>query len=230
MAKHATLGTVMSNGVNIVQCSCALTATSHNPSILNPDWLIRFGVVDESWKLAQPFISTPPFAQIKYTNGVVITFEQAKISILLENPETDSDVVPALAASIVKLLKHVPYSGIGINFQAAQEIESPSAVLRDTLVAPGPWIDSKAPDSVTIKFVYGEDDNNRANYTIAPGKKLMLEEGENVSDTVLIFEVNFHSNLLTDDIVDEILAHLERFKERQVEFRDYVESFTGRLQ
>jgi len=47
-----------SEGIELIELSIVLVATSNNPSILNPDFLFHNGIVDASHKVKDPRIST----------------------------------------------------------------------------------------------------------------------------------------------------------------------------
>ena len=49
--------------------SVVVTAQFHNPSILNPDFLVSRQIVPEGWAVAET-LTTPPVSVVKYENGI----------------------------------------------------------------------------------------------------------------------------------------------------------------
>jgi len=70
---------ISGDGVRIREFSVVIAAQNHNPTILNPDFLIRNEIVGADWKLAQAPVCVEPFAQVQYTNGVSVLSELQKI-------------------------------------------------------------------------------------------------------------------------------------------------------
>jgi len=69
--------------IDLVQFSIIVVANDHNPSLINPDFLERTGIVDAAWawKRGTDAISTPAFATLSYDAGVTITVEPRKLQL-----------------------------------------------------------------------------------------------------------------------------------------------------
>lgn len=66
-----------------LEFSVVVVANDHNPTILNPDFLERQQIVPQTWgwKVADPAITTPPFAMVVYDSGVTVSVEPNKLQI-----------------------------------------------------------------------------------------------------------------------------------------------------
>lgn len=109
-----------------------VVAKYHNPSILNKDFLVRRGIVPESWK-SEETITTPAVSVVKYSNGVQWTIDQDRLTITeacdqLFQQNEDSKVHDR-AILYVETLPHTPYTALGLNYTA-------SVIRRD----PDSWI------------------------------------------------------------------------------------------
>ena len=63
--------------------SVVVVANDHNPSILNPDFLERQGIVQEGWgwTVMGSAITTPPFATVSYDSGVTVSVESNRLQV-----------------------------------------------------------------------------------------------------------------------------------------------------
>lgn len=143
-------------GIKLLNCSIVLAARTHNPSIINPDFLDRTGIVAPEWglKLAPDPISTPPLSQVAYEGGIRVFCDPGKVQIIDERnditPETSK--VMAIAAAYVRVLPHVPYTAVGINFTASFERSDARAHLTDQFLKAGPWCEDL--DSLGLRLHY----------------------------------------------------------------------------
>lgn len=108
-------------GVRLHNVSVVVTAEYHNPSILNPDFLVSRGIVPAEWTVAET-LTTPPVSVVKYTNGITWTVDQLRLTVA-ENcgPEFGSHYKShALVTTYLKQLPHAPYRGLGLNCQVSK--------------------------------------------------------------------------------------------------------------
>jgi hypothetical protein len=94
-----------------------VTATVHNPSILNPDFLLQNGIVSQDWGTATDFVSIPSFSTLKYPNrGIQLTCQEERLQFekQLSSDRNFADLVDC-ASKYVNVLPHVPYRALGIN-------------------------------------------------------------------------------------------------------------------
>ena len=102
--------------IRVHHVSVVVTAQSHNPSILNPDFLWSLEIVPRDWEVAQT-ISTPAISVVSYENGVTWTVEPQKLEVR-ENcgPSFDDKYqCHTLLSKYINKLPHVPYRYLGLN-------------------------------------------------------------------------------------------------------------------
>lgn len=78
--EHASVTSVKPK---LFQFSIVVPGRSHNPTLLNPDFLQRQDIVsaDCSWTVAET-VTTPLFAMVRYDNGVTVQVESEKLSVV----------------------------------------------------------------------------------------------------------------------------------------------------
>ena len=139
--------------------SVVVVANDHNPTILNPDFLERQGIVQETWgwKVIGLAITTPPFATVSYDSHVTVSVEPNRLQVTdtsaMGGPQASK--VVDIAQKYVEVLPHVRYTAVGINFRSLVEHADANAFLKDHFLKSGPW-DSKdhSLQSVGLKLVY----------------------------------------------------------------------------
>lgn len=188
-------------------------------------------LVPEEWELIPPAISTPILSQVKYQNGITVMFEPSKLSVTLEGEEVDGAEIADLVGSIILVLPHVPYTGVGINFHAVEEMESANSILIERVIKKGPWCnDELAPSQLSTKFVYERGDTSRLNLTVTSARALKKSSEPPEEKDVLLFDANFHSDLPDAEVVPQITSVLKSFDEKQTEFHNRIQDFMGALQ
>lgn len=102
--------------------SVVVTAEFHNPSILNPDFLVSRDIVPADWKVSET-LTTPPVSVVKYDNGVEWAVDQSRLNVSEKvGPTFDGPFrVHTLAAKYLTKLPHVPYRGLGLNCQVSMK-------------------------------------------------------------------------------------------------------------
>ena len=102
--------------VRLHQVSVVVTAQSHNPSILNPDFLRVLEVVPQDWEVAQT-ISTPAVSLVRYKNGITWTVETEKLEVKEScGPSLDDESqCHDLVTKYINKLPFVPYRHLGLN-------------------------------------------------------------------------------------------------------------------
>jgi len=138
-----------------LELSIVIVASDCNPTILNPDFLARTGIVpdDWGWKVAGPPITTPPFASVNYNSGVIISVESNKFNVVQRalDKEPDPDLIAGIAQRYIEVLPHVRYTGVGHNFKAFVEQADTEAFLKERFVKAGVW-DSKHHALEAVSF------------------------------------------------------------------------------
>ena len=102
--------------VQLHHVSVVVTAQSHNPSILNPDFLRALEIVPRDWEVAQT-ISTPAISLVSYENGVTWTVEPEKLEVREHcGPDFDTEYqCHELVTKYIDKLPYVPYRHLGLN-------------------------------------------------------------------------------------------------------------------
>lgn len=177
--------------------SIVVVAQSHNPTILNPDFLKLNEIVPKDWVLAEPPVCIPPgFAQVMFANGVSITAQLDKI-IFLESLKTNCTGIGihTIAKNYIKTLPHVDYRAIGINPKGHILLKENQIqeYLADTFLAPGSWRKiGKAPMKAQLKLTYTLD---KCLCTITISEGIMQPSPEITQRSVLLIEGNFHHEI-----------------------------------
>ena len=66
--------------IRLHNVSVVVTAEFHNPSILNPDFLEKHGIVPENWAVTET-VTTPTASVVKYANGVAWTVDPSRLTV-----------------------------------------------------------------------------------------------------------------------------------------------------
>lgn len=184
--------------VEVREISVVVAAHRHNPSILNPDFLIRKKIVPSTWQLERPPICVEAFSQVVYKSKISITvdFDKLVLSELLAGRNPMKARVAGIAGKYVKALPEVEYLGVGINPKGIVTFEEQGDTAREYLVekllSNGPWRDyGNAPVRAALRFIYSLEDCQVV---------LSLEEAQRTgrqesSVTGLQFSANFHHDL-----------------------------------
>jgi hypothetical protein len=127
----------------LVQFSSVVVGQTHNPTILNPDFLAVQGIVPKSWGWGDPAetVTTPPLGLVRYNNGVNITVEQNKLQVTDPNVEDGPEQSKAIdiATSYVTILPHVRYTAVGNNFQSVLPLPNAGEHMKHRFLKDGPW-------------------------------------------------------------------------------------------
>ena len=104
-----------------------VTAQFHNPSILNPDFLIRNKIMKDDFEVLEN-ITTPSFSLIKYKNGIHITVTEHRFEVKEEINSykwpNGSDIY-RIASSYIELLRFVNYKSLGLNWSITYVYNEP---------------------------------------------------------------------------------------------------------
>jgi hypothetical protein len=197
--------------LELLQFSAVVTGKTHNPTILNPDFLGAEGIVPKSWGWnVIDTLTTPPLAMVRYKNGVTVTVDQGKLQVADSNVEEgpENSKVTEIAAAYVKTLRHVNYTAVGNNFQSLIQIDSPDTFLKELFIKEGPWNSSKRVlEAVGIRLIYPLD----------MGKLILsLDSGEaTIPDTsnkqpVILSNANFNRDCSHHPAFQEVSEFLQK--------------------
>jgi hypothetical protein len=202
--------------IDLIQFSAVVAGKTHNPSLLNPDFLAINGIVPREWgwKVGET-ISTPPLGLVRYTNGVTITVEHHKLQVVDPGPDLDpvrSQVV-GIAQGYVNTLPHIPYSAAGINFQSIAQLPEPEAYLKRRFLRSGTWDAAERPlTSVGLQLVYPLAGGHLfLSMDVGEADKMENEKSKHVS--VVLVKGNFHRECHGYPAKDDVIRHLNQAAE-----------------
>lgn len=184
--------------VQFLQFSIVIVANDHNPTILNPDFLKMQKIVPDEWgwELANPPIATPPFATVQYKTGVSISVESNRLQVT--DNKTSSPVeskVTQIVDRYIKVVPHVRYTSIGINFRQIIEMEQVDAFLKEHFLKEDIYsCDKNDLKSIGLKFVYHLDAGRLVlSLDSANAEKPVM--GQIKKTPVINVNANFHRDL-----------------------------------
>lgn len=190
--------------LEILNTSVVVLAKHHNPTILHPSFLSSEGIVPSDWEVAEPPVSTPVFAMVKYKNGIVFNVEENRFQVRRDELKDDvgESQLPALACKYVQKLPHVKYQAVGINFKGFIECADPETLVMGRFLKPGiADFNGAHPEASGFRFVYQLDDV-RLRLSFDSGK-VKRADSENERSGILI-DANYHMDLAGRNIHQEI--------------------------
>ena len=142
----------------LIELSVVLVATSNNPSIINPDFLLHNDIVREDLVLAGDAVSTPVYSQVSYQGGLAVRADPERVVFVhsASGPILSDADSPRMAARYVQAVPHVPYRAVGINPKLYVGLaETRVAKVADLLRRRGAWLtfEDSEPD-VRIGAIY----------------------------------------------------------------------------
>lgn len=153
----------MPDTLELLDLSFVVVASSHNPTILNPDFLKRNSIVPEDWELEGNPVCAFPLAQVAFKNRISATAQPDRIAFTESFLKGDysNNVLSGIVKKYVETLPHVDYLQLGIN--PRYFIPSPGKpagktgipFLTQQLVKDGPWLKFQGQTALTgIRFAY----------------------------------------------------------------------------
>jgi hypothetical protein len=207
----------------LFQFSGVVVGSTHNPTILNPDFLSAEGIVPKSWDWdVADTITTPPLAMVRYENGVTIMVDQGKLQV------TDPDVergpekskVCEIASAYVKTLRHVRYTAVGNNFQSLIPMASPDDFLKHLFLKEGPWnAPARNLDAVGIRLIYPLP-SGKLTVAIDSGEAKLPHEAEN--SRVVLFNANFSRDCSEHPAFEEVLKFVHKAMDDWVSYQELL--------
>ncbi len=142
------------DGGSLIELSVVLVADGNNPSLLNPDFLIRHGIVEDGSRPTSPQVSTPVFSQVTFEDGVTVTADPQRIVFTSDSAER-IDSIPRIAMRYLQHVPHPPCRALGINPRFRQSLPAPAPLLETALRDRGRWMSFRGiGPNVQLKFVY----------------------------------------------------------------------------
>lgn len=144
--------------------SVVILGETHNPTILNPDFLAIRDIVPAEWEWAiDQVVTTPAFSVVGYTNGVSVTVEPNKLQVVDggEGTMPPDSKATAIAQRYVSVLPHVRYTAVGTNFASAIDVADPETYLRNRFLKQGGWDTPSHPlAAVGLRLAYSLPNGN----------------------------------------------------------------------
>ena len=150
--------------------SVVILAESHNPTILNRDFLVIHEIVPKEWEVLETAV-TPPLAIIQYANGIRLEEDEHRLQVTercdMPFDRHTNDRLNDLAASYVEVLPHVPYRGLGLNYTVSATHPDPHRWINERFLKFNPWMKGSymtprfsvdVGDATLNLSIYGRDD------------------------------------------------------------------------
>jgi hypothetical protein len=192
----------ISKRLEIGELSIVVVAERHNPTILNPDFLIRKGIVPEDWKLEKNPVCTDPFAEVIYATGTVFVAQFDKLIFT----ETRKERIqrPADLANMVKkyvsALPEVTYKAVGINPQGhilCENREEAQKAIVDNLLKDNSLKNLEGdPVHASVRYRYGAGESM---INISVDEALIKLPDSKEASPAMILGANFHRELVGEN-------------------------------
>lgn len=170
---------------NLVEFSVVIVAQSHNPSILNADFLHNNGIVGEKWQPRENCLTSPMLSRVAFNDGLVVQADPLRVTIEQSGDALTKEalVCASAAKGYLKTVPHVRYIAVGVNSTCILR-NIPLCRVSDALRSGGDWMTF---ESVVPKFEF------KATYEME-GRKATLDvqDSSDESEPVAIFRVNIH--------------------------------------
>jgi len=191
-----------------------ILAEAHNPSILSPQWLKDNELITEK---PDQFVHTPDFSFFNSKNYHLVVDRQR---LQVTTKKTTKQLLEALknfALNYCKILPHIPYKSIGMNFTWNVE-----AKLDESL----PVIKNSIGKITDFKKMFKEFEiNNGIIINVKKEKYLHKITIESFSKNNLIFRFNNHYNVEKLNNV-EIIDLINNYNMLYQESKEFVEKTT----
>ena len=192
--------------------SVVVTAEFHNPSILNPDFLVSREIIPADWVVTEA-VTTPPVSIVRYNNGIQWVVDQSNLTVteLCQSPFRDNYQVYGLVDAYLEKLPHVPYRSLGLNCSASIKQDDPDQWLMQRFLKPGSWLEGK-PNILGLKPSFAIDAGDATcNLTLSEG--LAQQTPEDVRASALVITSNVHHAGPLD--VGELREAISQWPKRQ---------------
>lgn len=194
--------------VNVV-----VTAEFHNPSILNPAFLVSQKIVPPEWIVTES-ITTPPVSIVRYSEGKGIHWvvDQSTLAVteVCESPFQNHYVVYELVKAYLDNLPHVSYRSLGLNWTVSMECTDPENWITERFLKPGSWIGSESKLLGMLPKFTLDADGATCGLVLRTGN-VKRNVGEDKKAVTVDCNVHHEGPLDVDGLRDAI----ERWRERQ---------------
>jgi hypothetical protein len=206
-----------------------VVGNNHNPTLLNPDFLIRTGIIDKNWPVdtQRPVITTPVHSEVTFRTGIKFVLEPDKLIVSDSEPGGDFFPVPSIVTTFLTNVPHVNYTSIGINFEKVvyfPTLEDANYFQKNKYLKKGPWDRDGSLIGFTTKFVYKIPDG-QCNIQFTKGIKIPKRESSDEDQYGIIIRANFHRDFSNDDsslTLEEMKSTIDKWDKDRDDFNDIV--------
>ena len=182
-------GNNLLNEIVTANVSIVLAADSHNPTILNPDFLQLNSIVPSHWEVKET-ITTPAFSQVVYDNGFLWSVDPNRCLVQqdMKRQPNEQYYLHDIIAKYVDTLPHVRYQAIGLNTLLLAAMSDPSGWIKENILNyKGPTKTTYKLRSASVKLTFGvETENENCNL------ELSEEKGKQTDMPNLAMSFNLH--------------------------------------
>jgi hypothetical protein len=222
----------MENEFILNELAIVIAAKSHNPTILNPDFLKRNRIVPDDWELNSPDkqFSSVTASQVVYNNGISIQaqYEKVLFSENITGKEYSDFQIPNVAREYVKNLPHVSYTAVGINPKGYVQVpsnEDAENFVMNKLIQSGPWkLISEVQPIVSATFIYRLENCNIGISIM--NDQIQIQKENDVP--IIAFTSNFHRDLEITEGQKGLDSILKNWTDDLETFKSIVNSFLSK--
>jgi hypothetical protein len=190
--------------------SIVIVANAHNPTILHPAFLRAQHIVgDQFISVDESLICTGALSYVAFSNGINITVEASRLVVRDTLPEgaspNERPSISEIGQNYIRVLPHVPYTSVGVNFTWVVHQSNPGAIVRDKYIAQGPWTKDLVSAEIGLRYsVRG----GQLNIRVAPGQK---RGDEKIAETAILTRFNYSFPLDPASLIDNAMSVLSDF-------------------
>lgn len=221
------------NQIILHEISIVIVGKTHNPSILNPDFLRHNNIVPKEMKTADGpagVVSTLVGARIAYKDGLVITGDLQRIVFTesIFEKKAEDIVAPGAAKTYLRTVPHVRYTAVGVNPEGHARVSDgspspqPASLLRNE--ARTDFKGSIPSAEIELKYAMQRK-------TITMGIAVADVDAPVDIDNAVVFRGNFHRVLddAEQDSFQKAISAVQEWEEDLNDFRLLAEQIKGDL-
>ena len=185
--------------------SVVVTAEFHNPSILNPDFLVSREIVPSDWAVTEA-VTTPPVSIVQYDNGIRWMVDQSNLTVteICESAFRDNYHVYELVSTYLSKLPHVPYRSLGLNCVASLRQDHPAKWLIQRFLKLGAWFENEPEiNGLEPNFVM-DAGGATCNLSLREGRVQSSDDGDQQSAIIATVNMHHAGPLDADGLTDAI--------------------------
>ena len=209
--------------IDLANFSIVVVAQAHNPSILNPDFLINNKIVDASFTPKDVYC-TPPISQVSFDEGISIIAEFERLQFVDHVSERipHKSQIAEIATRYISVLPHVRYTAVGINFTGHylwENTNSACSFISNKFIREVPCLSSgDGLTNVGLKFIYLF---GKIKCTISIESTERIRE-ENKRIPVILINANYNLDV-KDNNIQEIISFISDWKTQNERFTNFLE-------